>query len=870
MLTVTNEFDEESRIAMRNIRQTGSALLITLVVLVLLAALLAGFITLVMTDQRLGGLHSDQTKAFYAAEAAMEKMTADLGTLFSSNPAPVAADIDVIASNPPSLNGVSYTAPDGSSGYQLTYPRNANGNPSAQVHTILSGPFQGMIGLITPYNLSVTSHLADGGEVKLQRTMQTVAIPAFQFGMFSQSDLSFFAGPDFNFGGRVQVNGNLFLAEGDGATLTLRDRVTAAGEVIRTNLSNGWPTTSNYNGTVNVTTAPGTNAVRALAFNEGSLLGTLPSSPAQWNEPTWSNLSLGTYGGNIRNGRTGAGPLNLSIVLLGQGTTTPIDLIRRPMRTDEGADPANILAERYFASNPGTPEITSLRILLSDNGNDINLLPTINTAKSPVYLGTVNTANTLPPGCRLPAAPLTPPPALSTGSAPDGYWTVPGSDLIGGCIKIEMQNAAGAWLDVTDEILAWGTAGRNLALACAEPYPNAILRFQRVRDTLAQCASVTATDYWPNVLYDPREGDFRDNVPTGQTTVYLGGVMHYVELDMNNLTLWLTGTGAYGGGSGANAVRTATGGMVLYFSDRRGNLTDPVANRKLGEYGFNDVVNPASASGAPNGNLDTGEDLDGDGVLRVYGGVPSAAALANLTGVAPPAGGIIPSAATTPATLVTGNEGRVNRPLFFRRALELVNGSSINVAPCVGVNCGGLTIASENPVYIKGNFNASGGNFNGPHVAASVIADAVTLLSNSWNDANSFATPHNASVGAGSLRGATTSWYRVAVIAGKGLAFPQPAGTAADFGTDGGVHNFLRYIEDWSGQTLNYTGSLVNFYNNRQAVGVYKCCTNVYNPPTRVYNFDTEFLQPNLLPPRTPMFRDVNTTGFTQLIMPNQ
>ena len=31
------------------------------------------------------------------------------------------------------------------------------------------------------------------------------------------------------------------------------------------------------------------------------------------------------------------------------------------------------------------------------------------------------------------------------------------------------------------------------------------------------------------------------------------------------------------------------------------------------------------------------------------------------------------------------------------------------------------------------------------------------------------------------------------------MNFPQPAGTGADFGTDGGVHNFLRYIEDWGG-----------------------------------------------------------------------
>ena len=48
----------------------------------------------------------------------------------------------------------------------------------------------------------------------MRRQLQTVAVPVFQFGMFSEGDLSFFAGPNFNFGGRVHTNGNLFLAQG--------------------------------------------------------------------------------------------------------------------------------------------------------------------------------------------------------------------------------------------------------------------------------------------------------------------------------------------------------------------------------------------------------------------------------------------------------------------------------------------------------------------------------------------------------------------------------------------------------------------------------------------------------------------------------
>jgi hypothetical protein len=152
----------------------------------------------------------------------------------------------------------------------------------------------------------------------------------------------------------------------------------------------------------------------------------------------------------------------------------------------------------------------------------------------------------------------------------------------------------------------------------------------------------------------------------------------------------------------------------------------------------------------------------------------------------------------------------------------------------------------------------------------------VTLLSDNWNDANSFAWPYgmnNMGYGIGnSGRDAATTTYRLAVAAGKGIPFTQPTvgGVGQDFGTDGGVHNFLRYLENWGGQTLYYQGSIVNMFFNHQAEGIYKCCNMVYSPPTRGYNFDTNFLTPSLLPPLTPMLRTINTVGFTQMLLPTQ
>ena len=57
--------------------------------------------------------------------------------------------------------------------------------------------------------------------------MEVALIPVFQFGVFSDSDLSYFAGPNFDFQGRVHTNGNLFLAANYGNRLVLDAKMTA-------------------------------------------------------------------------------------------------------------------------------------------------------------------------------------------------------------------------------------------------------------------------------------------------------------------------------------------------------------------------------------------------------------------------------------------------------------------------------------------------------------------------------------------------------------------------------------------------------------------------------------------------------------------
>ncbi len=254
---------------MSNRNEKGIALVTALLVLLLVSSIIVGMCWMVMSDQRLGGSNSDHQTAFYAAEAGMEKMTADLGTQYGATNALSSTDIATVLGKPPSIPGISFNDVSGNNKYAITYTADGNGNPVAYNEIIAApSPYAGLEGLITPFTLTVQARTVLGSESKLVRTVQTVGIPVFQFGIFSQNDLSYFPGPVFNFGGRIHTNGNIWLASGN--TLTLSDKVTSVGEVIMTNLSNGYPTY--WNGTNNQTQTSdcGTGFSSNLPSNPGN------------------------------------------------------------------------------------------------------------------------------------------------------------------------------------------------------------------------------------------------------------------------------------------------------------------------------------------------------------------------------------------------------------------------------------------------------------------------------------------------------------------------------------------------------------------------------------------------------------------------
>jgi Tfp pilus assembly protein PilX len=479
--------------------------------------------------------------------------------------------------------------------------------------------------------------------------------------------------------------------------------------------------------------------------------------------------------------------------------------------------------------------------------------------------------------------------------------------------------------------IAPGTNGLN---------PNAILILQQLQPGVAvSAANMALTSTWyPINFYDAREGEMRDNATANATSgnntyssCSVQGIMNAVELDVGNLKNWLNGTIA---GSGANVNYTNYNGYVLYFSDHRGMLVDPhpsnggqtAAGVISGESGLEDVVNSAAilTSTTPDGALEaksyysySPEDVDQNGFLDNWGEknlgygfgintntsplngylrVPNPGPVSSTTkNCAEYNTSVTPIPQASGFTLSANNQvGMANAVSGTRHVLKLVDGgmsaglvSSLPVMPAASgcsqsaanpTGCGGFTVASENPVYIQGNYNSNGSDpFWGtataatptqtPHSAASVIADSVTVLSNSWTDANSLIYPD----ASGNRSPAAQAYYRTAISAGKSIPFPQPTWTsvAQDFGTDGGMHNFLRYLESW-GQTLNYDGSLVSMYYSEYNTGTYKDGPggDVYSPPPRNYYFDVLFLTPSNLPPATPEFQDIDSLGYHQNFTP--
>ncbi|HEX8265071.1 MAG TPA: hypothetical protein VF596_06565 [Pyrinomonadaceae bacterium] len=657
------------------------------------------------------------------------------------------------------------------------------------------------------------------------------------------------------------------------------------------------------------------------------------------------------FGGQVLTGTTGGSKLKLPLEI---GGNNPAELIKRSLTSDSemlsssryhaksqiriliddetaGSGAANVAG---IPAGKGVLLSQFIPSALNGGGNVLKLISNSGTISGATVQQKISTGTTTATTVRAIKSD-------TTGSSP---YVPPGSG-IKGRILIEIVKPDGTTLDVTQTILSMGvTVGEpNGIVYLQRPLWAAYVQGSRDRDgngfnlvnlinnyqTIADgeikqpltfaanrgyvTMSVSAADedsgtiareavppadynrIVPINFYNVREGWVRSTL--SKNDIYERGLMSVVEINMRNLARWLDGVYDNNLLAGTNAVSAninGAEGYVVYVSDRRG---DKAKTEYLSDgtvfTSTNGIVDNEDIYG-PNGVLDAGEDVIDFGWN--VGGTSKKGTLQKDTTELPDSGtlGITPAATATAAERTSRADFVFGTQVsYFRRSVRLFNGETLSTTGAANKLSAtkGITISSENPVYIWGNYNATGitgipasgstlndGGFTGAQVPASIVCDAFFPISKTWFDASSALYPEGmqgstlyrkADENAATVSESTT--VRTGIIAGTTISAVSgsPGRNANDERINGGIHNYPRFLELWSiggvDSPWNYTGSLIPLFHSTQAISQYEDSgSNIYVPPRRNWSFDETFLSPQKLPPGTPFFQYVQATGFRQ------
>ena len=153
----------------------------------------------------------------------------------------------------------------------------------------------------------------------------------------------------------------------------------------------------------------------------------------------------------------------------------------------------------------------------------------------------------------------------------------------------------------------------------------------------------------------------------------------------------------------------------------------------------------------------------------------------------------------------------------------------------------GFAVVSNNALYVQGDYNTddftdSSGSRTNP---AALMGDAVTLLSDGWNDDNANggidvrrATPAGSS---------TTMTINSAILTGNTPSSASPPVNS------GGVQNLVRLMEDWSGYRVSIKGSMGQLFTSKYMNSVFKSPTQPIgvDPDGTVTNDDRVYWVPD-------------------------
>ena len=194
-----------------------------------------------------------------------------------------------------------------------------------------------------------------------------------------------------------------------------------------------------------------------------------------------------------------------------------------------------------------------------------------------------------------------------------------------------------------------------------------------------------------------------------------------------------------------------------------------------------------------------------------------------------------------------------------------------NTFPPSALDPTGLTVVSDQAVYVQGNYNTV------DKYPAAFLADSLNVLSQSWerpitaggdirandrkslDDFTDFRTVQVQDAPCGPAGCGPNLSY------GINAAFLAGVDDTIGSAYNGGLENYPRFHERWNGRTLVYRGSLVSLGNPQHVDGSWSYGGPVYEAPGRDWDYDGDFNLVQKLPPLSPKVTYLQQKMFTRL-----
>lgn len=156
----------------------------------------------------------------------------------------------------------------------------------------------------------------------------------------------------------------------------------------------------------------------------------------------------------------------------------------------------------------------------------------------------------------------------------------------------------------------------------------------------------------------------------------------------------------------------------------------------------------------------------------------------------------------------------------------------------------GITLVTDQALYLHGHYNRVNKK------PAALLSDSFNVLSRRWNLDDSASTNSNVN-----SRPTYSTTINAAVLAGTDSTGGIEGVSGQSIGSyNGGLENYPRFHEHWSGKTLTYRGSFVSLSTPSHVSGGWVYGSPQYTAPNRDWDYDTDFNDAANLPPMTPRF----------------